>query len=538
MTDLLSDPNYDYLLGIRADLKWRDLQPTRPNEYDWSYMQTILQDAYARNKIAQFSIEVGPDSPTWIYSNGVPAVETDDEKHEGMVAFPYYPSEAYKKYFFEVIKQFGIFLRTQPKYLLERIAYVQVMTGCTGDEVPYKGNPKNHSYDISGDQWTAFRIETFDQFRVSFNEGVNPKIPLLFNGLDEVKNRIVLNWIMKYMTFGFGIKGSAYVRGHHLSDELSFRTYWTRYLINAKEKQIFSSAEMDQTWKNALYQINVPLGFYWGAINGLNTGLSVWTVSKDALFAAKKYPELHDIFRFFNRHAGQIYPSTANAAFVIFHEGLNSENTTKFPESIYGKAQKINQDRYTAICKAYSDKGAKMSDIYSATQGQVYQRESQTGFNDAGWDIEENNYGRWITQLNPDGTSIGLFRVRGPINVNSSKYDRFARSFQSSTARNAMYFKFHEELFSTNAPNSLTFKITWLDKNPRSEWAFKYYNSIGVKTALKVIGVGDNQWKSVNATINDAVVNKQGPMGSDFILENTDAIDDIFHGIEVWITRK
>lgn len=115
---------------------------------------------------------------------------------------------------------------------------------------------------------------------------------------------------------------------------------------------------MDQTWTKPLYQINVPLGFYWGALSGLNTGLSVWLVTQSALQEAQLKPELHSIFKMFNKYASKIYPSTANAAYTIYHEGLNSQNTTKFPVSIYGAANQSNQSRYIAICSAYAAKGA------------------------------------------------------------------------------------------------------------------------------------------------------------------------------------
>jgi len=107
--------------------------------------------------------------------------------------------------------------------------------------------------------------------------------------------------VTKNFTYGFGTKGSAYVRGHHLSDELDFKTTWTPYLVNPLRLKLFSAAEMDQTWTKSLYQINVPLGFYWGALNGLNTGLSVWLVAKDALQEAQSRPELHDVFKMFDK---------------------------------------------------------------------------------------------------------------------------------------------------------------------------------------------------------------------------------------------
>jgi hypothetical protein len=339
------------------------------------------------------------------------------------------------------------------------------------------------------------------------------------------------------VTYGFGTKGGAYARGHHLSDELDFKDTWTPYLVNPQGLHLFSAAEMDQTWTKPLYQINIPLGFYWGVLSGLNTGLSVWLVTQSALQEAQSKPELHDIFKMFNKYSKQVYPNTADAAYSIFHEGLNSQNTIKFPENIFGQAIKQNQSRYLAICNAYASRGAQMDDVNSATQGQVYQRDQQKGYNDAGWNIQEGNYERWITQINPDVTSIGLFRVRGVINTSSSKYDRFARSFEKSSGKNTMYFKFHPDVFTLSDPDSLTFKITWLDKNTNSTWALKYYNSSGLQTALNINGIGDNQWKTTNVTVHNPIIKQNGVLGSDFMLVNTDNIDDIFHGIEVDITR-
>ena len=174
-----------------------------------------------------------------------------------------------------------------------------------------------------------------------------------------------------------------------------------------------------------------------------------------------------------------------------------------------------------------------MDDLDSAAKGQVYQRENQNGYNDAGWNIAEGNIERFITQIDADATSIGLFRIRGAITSTSSKYDRFARSFENSTGKNHMYFKFDQELFTKSIPNSLKFKIIWLDKTVGSTWAFKYKSTSGPKNAVQVTGLGDNIWKEVNFTVTDLIVDQSGEKGSDFTLVNTDSIDDIFNGIEI-----
>jgi hypothetical protein len=59
-----------------------------------------------------------------------------------------------------------------------------------------------------------------------------------------------------------------------------------------------------------------------------------------------------------------------------------------------------------------------------------------------------------------------------------------------------------------------------------------------MKTALEIKGKGDNQWKTVTVEVSDMQLNHSGKMESDFILVNTDSIDDVFNGIEVNIQRK
>ena len=173
------------------------------------------------------------------------------------------------------------------------------------------------------------------------------------------------------------------------------------------------------------------------------------------------------------------------------HEGLDASDTEKFPESNYGEASKSNQDRYEAICNdsVYKSRGARMEDLLAATRGQVYQRSNQKGFNDAGWEIWPGNYSRFITQIDPEGTSIGLFRIDGPINEKSPIYSRFARSFENSSGKNTMYFKLHED-FITAKKQKITFKVVYYDNNEESKWEFKYDAGKGnFKTAKEIINL-------------------------------------------------
>jgi len=100
----------------------------------------------------------------------------------------------------------------------------------------------------------------------------------------------------------------------------------------------------------------------------------------------------------YNKYAQQVYPQTAQFAYSVFHEGLNAANKEKFPEVTFGKATEKNLERYSSICKAYEKRGARIDDLKSVASGQVAQRDNQTGYNDVGWDIQEGNYERFLTQ--------------------------------------------------------------------------------------------------------------------------------------------
>ena len=47
------------------------------------------------------------------------------------------------------------------------------------------------------------------------------------------------------------------------------------------------------------------------------------------------------------------------------------------------------------------------------------------------------------------------------------------------------------------------------------------------------MGIGGNQWKEETITLTDAIMNQGGALQSDFLLVNTDGIDDIFNGVSM-----
>jgi hypothetical protein len=499
------DPkDYPFLKGTSFNAQWADVE-RQPGVFDWSGLDQAVETAFKRKMYMYLSLGVGPDAPEWIYTHGVPKVFTDDQKHlDKWKYYPYYFSPKYKSYFQRLITEFGKHIRSYPREKQERISFVQVKTGCTGDECAYKGAVIDSKYDLPKEspEWRNFRLENFALFVKIFQGNPNePRIDLLFNAVapdDDSEDRMDFSqeweWVTNHIQGSFGIKNGALSRGHHLAGERVLYEQWINFLVDPKERTLFRRSEMDQTWRKPWYQLNVPLNFYWGAVNALNSGQSVWDVTDSALQSCQELGFDYS-FYFFNRYAGQIYPETATEAFCALHKGLDAADTKAYPEAAFGPASHRNVDRMLKICAQFSKYGAAVDDLNALTFGQVKQRSGQTGFNDVGWQIWPDNYSRFLYQIDADETSIPLWRIGGPITKTSSIYSRFARGFEHTSGKDAMYFKLHERFSKDNQPKFMSIHVVWYDGQKGSTWKLVYdAGQTTMKTALEVTGTGDRKW--------------------------------------------
>lgn len=236
----------------------------------------------------------------------------------------------------------------------------------------------------------------------------------------------------------------------------------------------------------------------------------------------------------FNKYAGQIYPATATDAFCALHKGLDAADTKAYPESVFGPAQPGNVERMEKIVAAYAKYGAAIDDRKALTYGQVQQRGDQAGFNDVGWDIWPENYSRLLEQIDADETSVPRWRIGGPFTPTSPIYARFARGFEHSSGKDAMYFKLREGFSADATPKVMSITVVWYDAHAGSTWKLDYdAGTPTMKTALAVTGKGDQLWHHEAVTVRDAIFRRGGTKGADLALVNTDSTDDVFSLIEV-----
>ena len=521
---------YPYTRGQEYAAEWTAVNPGRSN-FNWTAMDSLLQLAYDQNQ--RFFVKIQPVAsttvPPWIFSAGVPQINTTG------LTYGYYLDPEFKIYFSEMVSALGKHLREEvPAHLRDKVALVRVDTGATGDEGPYDPPDLGQvpaQYLISDADWRDYRIWVFGLYDQAFQHGVGPVIPLIFQDIETPQFQTEQDWVRTNVTSGFGAKYGGQVRGHHLSESRNVPDSFKAMSMDTPLK-FFSANEMDQTWTKFYFQLNVPLSMYWCAVEQLNAGLSIWDWSGSAVEGAAANG-FEFAAGFFNTWAAELDPATAGGGFCIFHEGLDSANTTKFSAAAYGSpVSKDNTARYTAICAAYSSQGAQMDHLTAATWGQVVQRRDQNGFNDAGWKIWPGNYERFITQVDPDNTSLGLWRVRGNLTTSSHPFDRFGRRFDSATGRNTMYFDVNDRL-TPNPGQNIELSVVYLDSGT-GQFALKY-DAVGnsQKTAFTVTKANSNTWKTNSVVVTDWVFGNNGPNGADLMLANVDSNNDTFHSIEL-----
>ena len=520
---------YPYVRGQEYAAEWTAINPER-NRFEWAELDALLRLAYNQNQ--RFFVKIQPVSattmPLWIFDAGVPKIVCS------LYTYGYYLDPEFKIYFEEMVQALGKHLREEiPAYLANNVSFVRVDTGATGDEEPYEGSDVSSvpaQYQISANDWRDYRLWAFSVYDQAFQHGTGPQIPLLFQNIEVPAYQTELDWVTANVTSGFGAKYGGQVRGHHLSESRNVPDSFKTLSMDTPSK-FFSVNEMDQTWEKPYFQLNLKLGMYWCAVEQLNAGMTIWDWSGSVMEGAA----VNDIVssaEFFNTWAAELDPPTARGGFCILHEGLASDDTTKFPIATYGAATKANPDRYTAICAAYASQGAKMDDLARATLGQVAQRRAQIGFNDSGWEIWPGNYERFITQMNPDSTSKGLWRVNGTLTTSSHPYDRFARGFDSATGRDTMYFDINDNLLPS-VGQRVRLSVDYLDRGT-GQFALNY-DAVGnsEKTALTVTKTNTNTWKTASVVVTDWAFRNSSPNGADLTLVNLDSDDDIFHKLEV-----
>jgi len=268
----------------------------------------------------------------------------------------------------------------------------------------------------------------------------------------------------------------------------------------------------------------LPWHYYWTAISSVDRGLDAWECRPEFITTGN----YNEAYAFSTRYSFYKRAERSPYAFIALRDVLDYSDADRFSH-LPGSATRGSLDRINAILAEYAPYGAKNEDTSAViNRSQNTYLHDSTGLNDCVWNVIDRNYQRHMSQMAPNDSSVGLWRV-GSTN---DPYGRFARAFENTSGKNAMYFTFAPG-FISEPINQIKLSVIYYDDTAGSSWDLCYDSIDGWKTARSVTNRGGNVWRKIHVTVNDAVMAGGGPNGCDLALVNTDALDDVFHLIEI-----
>jgi hypothetical protein len=534
-----------WLKGHLVAVGWNEIEP-KDGQFDWTKLDKKLDKVTRQNLYVMALVYTGIKNPEWIYSAGVPRVQSDNK---GSTSYAYYlndnngdgdgddPGEFrfYFKRMIAAVARHLVELNNNPSLpTYQKIIGVQGPIGASGDPQPYEranadiaasngwfgeGTP----YAISKDEWTAYQQEMFLYYYEQYRNTSPPIHPLLNIG----DNRAMYEWGLANLPgvwVKYGRIGDRYQHNREYNDPDSASGSWmwesVREFTNGVAHR--SRSEMDLN-KLDWFAAAPAWNMYWTNLWDLHTGMDMHNILEEDL----ENPNFAEAFAFFSKYAGYKDPRDSVGVWVALRDGLDASDNARFPEHVYGlELGGRNKQRYLNIAEAFAPYGARQDDPEAAS------KTSFDALNDVGWEIYPGNYQMWLYQIDPDATSQGLWRV-GPI---EQPYGRFARRFDNAAGKSAMYFDIDDRFFfgqPLGGAYPITIRVVYLDEGT-GRWALQYdARDDSRKTALVVEKSNTRQWKEVTVTVDDGYFGDRGERGSDLALVSVDGEDDTFHMIEV-----
>jgi hypothetical protein len=534
-----------WLKGHVVTTGWEDIELS-DNQFDWTKLDTKINKIAGQGLYVMVLVYTGSKNPEWIYSTGVPRVQSDNK---GGSSFAYYLNDAngdgdgddvgeFRYYFKRMIAEVAQHLNqlnsdsSLPTY--QKIIAIQGPIGASGDPQPYERQTNDKAtsngwfgegtpYAISKDEWDAYQKEMFlyyyDQYKTT-----NPPIHTLLNIGDD---KAMYEWGLATLPgvwVKYGNIGDRYQHNREYDDPAASSGSWmwqpVREFLNGAAHRSRSEMDLNQLgW----FVENPVWNMYWTNLWDLHTGMDMHNIMDEDL-ENNTYVEA---FVFFGKYAGYKDPRDSAGVWIALRDGLDASDAERFPEQVYGSMSAgKNKQRYLGIAEAFAAYGARQDDA------DAMNKTSFEALNDVGWRIYPGNYQMWMYQLDPNATSQGLWRV-GP---QDQPYGRFARRFDAASDKNTMYFDIDDRFFFERPLDGgypVTIRVVYLDQGT-GQWALKYdAQGDSQKTALAVTKTDSGRWKEQTVTVNDAYFGNRGPSKADLMLVNLDGEDDTFHMIEV-----
>ncbi|MGD8618745.1 MAG: hypothetical protein PVH54_06100, partial [Gammaproteobacteria bacterium] len=425
-----SNANRPWYKGTVLSVNWRDIEPA-DNSFDFSPLDQKIQQAVANGLYVMPMVYHGHLSPQWIYNAGVTPVLTQNG-----ATYPYYLDPDFMYHVSRMINMVAEHMQSLPKAQRDRIIGLQAPQGTIGDPMPYLTDPVDPQYDIASTDWQAYEKEIFAVYANAYS-GTNPPIVPLFK-----VSRANEAWLQATYPLSWR-KTNLVAQMYQLNAEMNSGKVALRDLLFGSEGNIRARGEFgNAVEKPAGWFTEAPVwNVYWNCLWMLTYGLDIFA-QRPVLI--ESYQPHVEAFTFFTKHAGNKVPGQSRGAWIALRDGLDVSDKNRFPEAEYGQySSGTNPDRYAAIAAEFSAYGAMQGDpAHQADQALTAVKQTQA-LNDVGNKIWTDNYGVYLRQIDPLGTSQGYWRVGST----DQPYGRFARSFQHASGKDRMDFDIDDRFF-------------------------------------------------------------------------------------------
>jgi len=531
--------------GRLVTVHWKNVEPEK-GLYYWDEVNLRLLDQAELNMGIGLRVYTGPDTPAWVYAEGVPEIRLNcsnpnEHSHDCWedASFPYYPDPLYQELYFGFIREFHNHLETLPSIVRDKIIFIQAMYGSTGDVTPWHGYPicpdslPDCYIDDNSEEFLEYVRFTNLVFYTEY-QPTQPRIHLILNGggaLDDWNwENIPEHWLKRGMaSHGYQLNAERETEEEYMAQA---RGDVDGYQIRIRGENSDDTTE-DGWWQEAI-PWNTMAHMAWLA----NFGLDFHEINEPYISS----PMLQPAFQFFNRQVTNKRLEYASGGFCYMRQELDSSDTVLFPEEVFGKAKQSNADRMVAIAESFASQGARQEDPGHGTGIPMNNRDAKA-LNDVGWDIHRGNYESNIYQLDPEGTSKGMWRVG---NGTQELFGRFARRFDQESDLHTMRFQLNRSLWEglpISQEKELVVRLAYFDSGV-GVFQVKYDGQMRIDEdehslacdfhCMRVEKNNSGLWQVAEWRISDAAFGQGGPYHADIWIQSVDDEDDIFGMLEVF----
>lgn len=532
--------------GYHFRFAWADWQ-TAPASFDDAYLLDAVTTAVDDGLHVGFMMIVAPtntgNTPDWLFMapDDVPLVQTST-----MQTFPYYFHPKYKQRYFGMLDALRAEVAGWDPDLRAAVLFWQSAEGSTGDEGPYKGDPPPQ-YAIDDDAWTAFKR---DEVWAPMFADLAADLPTVRFMVNQGNNGENFQWALDNLP-GAWLKAGQFTHFYNFAGEGPYAAR-LQALRDDPPDQHRVRGENEGTIEYPWWMESPPKNYFALACSALHAGVDILNVSPTNALAD------HAPYAFFNRYAGIRRPQDGNVGFAALRDMVDLADTDRFPEAEFGPLvamadQQVYNNRVNLIKNGGDPVALQESKLTSLlTSGKMGQpflnsaritaiRAAVPAANftsitdkdvdaynmDFGVNMIRGNYSLWVSQRDPDTTSVGVYR-QGPM---ADMFGRFGRRTAAADGMDRMTFAVDPDLLGDHAYR-VRITVTALDAGA-GKWSLRYWDGAAEQTADTVTNT--NTGKSLAHVFDIDALTAGGhlPLAGDFALQHEAGPDTTFFLVEV-----